>query len=354
MDQPTLDSRVETCQVDSGVESKGSIKSVESRLDSSEALESIIFGPVFSRRFGLSLGVDLSPHRKQCNFDCVYCELHKAKPMDSMELVLPAKTVIQAITQALQTHSNVDVLSFTATGEPTLYPHLYEVITAIAPLLPQGTKSLILSNGSRFLAQSRALHAFDMVKFSLDAALPSAFKRVDRPSKSLDLAQILQGIKEFAASYRGELIAEVLLVQGHNDMQKNLYAIAEFLRQIPISRVDLGSIDRPSAYPVRALSQERLQELSRIFAGLPLSMPQRSVPKQSTFANTPQCPNGDNLSPRSPNEIHKLIATRPIACDEASRLFSQQELAYLQELVSQGLITIKQQGESGFYVAHKG
>ncbi|MBR2494799.1 radical SAM protein [Helicobacter sp.] len=354
MDQPTLDSRVETCQVDSGVESKGSIKSVESRLDSSEALESIIFGPVLSRRFGLSLGVDLSPHRKQCNFDCVYCELHKAKPMDSMELVLPAKTVIQAITQALQTHSNVDVLSFTATGEPTLYPHLYEVITAIAPLLPQGTKSLILSNGSRFLAQSRALHAFDMVKFSLDAALPSAFKRVDRPSKSLDLAQILQGIKEFAASYRGELIAEVLLVQGHNDMQKNLYAIAEFLRQIPISRVDLGSIDRPSAYPVRALSQERLQELSRIFAGLPLSMPQRSVPKQSTFANTPQYPNGDNLSPRSPNEIHKLIATRPIACDEASRLFSQQELAYLQELVSQGLITIKQQGGSGFYVAHKG
>lgn len=176
--------------------------------------------------------------------------------MDSMEVVLPPQAVIQAIKQALQVHRAIDVLSFTATGEPTLYPHLYEVITAVTPFLPQGTKSLILSNGSNLVAQKHALNVFDMVKFSLDAVVPSAFKKVDRPSKSLDIAQILQGIREFASSYKGELIAEVLLVQGHNDTQENLYAIAEFLRQIPISRVDLGSIDRPSAYAVKPLSNE--------------------------------------------------------------------------------------------------
>ena len=172
----------------------------KSSIDSSpNPLESIIFGPVRSRRFGLSLGVDLSPSHKQCNFDCVYCELHKAGPMDSMEVVLPPQAVIQAIKQALQVHRAIDVLSFTATGEPTLYPHLYEVITAVTPFLPQGTKSLILSNGSNLVAQKHALNAFDMVKFSLDAVVPSAFKKVDRPSKSLDIAQILQGIREFAS-----------------------------------------------------------------------------------------------------------------------------------------------------------
>ena len=331
----------------SRLESTSPIQSPESK----DSLESIIFGPVLSRRFGLSLGVDLSPAKKQCNFDCVYCELHKAAPMDSMELVLPAKAVIQAITQALQLHSNIDVLSFTATGEPTLYPHLYEVITAITPLLPQGTKSLILSNGSRLLEQSRALHAFDMVKFSLDAAVPSAFKRVDRPSTSLDLAQILQGIREFAASYKGELIAEVLLVQGHNDTPENLAAIAEFLRGLPnLARVDLGSIDRPSAYAVKPLSNERLQEIAEIFSGLPLVLPSRVSQKnqdsQDDLAQNPPT----KSPPRGKETLLKLIATRPIACDEATQIFSPQELAQLQKLIDQGVVIIKQQGVNRFYV----
>lgn len=327
-------------------------KTKKSSIDSSSnPLESIIFGPVRSRRFGLSLGVDLSPSHKQCNFDCVYCELHKADPMDSMEVVLPPQAVIQAIKQALQVHRAIDVLSFTATGEPTLYPHLYEVITAVTPFLPQGTKSLILSNGSNLVAQKHALNVFDMVKFSLDAVVPSAFKKVDRPSKSLDIAQILQGIREFASSYKGELIAEVLLVQGHNDTQENLYAIAEFLRQIPISRVDLGSIDRPSAYAVKPLSNERLQEMAEIFSGLPLMLPSRVSSKnqdsQDDLAQNPPA----KSSPRSKETLLKLIATRPIACDEAAQIFSPQELAQLQTLIAQGAVIIKQQGGNKFYTA---
>lgn len=271
--------------------------------------------------------------------------------MDSMEVVLPPQAVIQAIKQALQVHRAIDVLSFTATGEPTLYPHLYEVITAVTPFLPQGTKSLILSNGSNLVAQKHALNAFDMVKFSLDAVVPSAFKKVDRPSKSLDIAQILQGIREFASSYKGELIAEVLLVQGHNDTQENLYAIAEFLRQIPISRVDLGSIDRPSAYAVKPLSNERLQEMAEIFSGLPLMLPSRVSSKnqdsQDDLAQNPPA----KSSPRSKETLLKLIATRPIACDEAAQIFSPQELAQLQTLIAQGAVIIKQQGGNKFYTA---
>ena len=61
----------------------------------------IVFGPVHSRRFGRSLGVDLSPKIKQCNFDCVYCELQKAKSVDSMGDVVPLQEIIESVKKAI-------------------------------------------------------------------------------------------------------------------------------------------------------------------------------------------------------------------------------------------------------------
>ncbi len=220
--------------------------------------------------------MDLSPSKKQCNFDCVYCELHKSAPMDSMEEVLPPAQILQAIAEALQAHKNIDVLTFTATGEPTLYPHLRELITSAKPLLPAHIKTLILSNGSRFAQAHDALLLFDMVKFSIDAALAKEFRKIDRPSRALDLPAMLAAIERFAREYRGELIAEVLLVEGHNDTRENLEAIAAFLRRVRVARVDIGSIDRPSAYQVRAVSDAKLAWASGFFTGLNVSLPTRA------------------------------------------------------------------------------
>lgn len=354
--------------------------------------DSIIFGPVYSRRFGRSLGIDLSPAKKQCNFDCVYCELHKAAPMDSQAQAIAPQLIIAAIESALKRYGKkgrgensliknpsikgspikdapIDVLTFTATGEPTLYPHLHEVIAHIAPLLREyypHIRSLILSNGSLLLAQKPALLLFDMVKFSIDAAIPLAFKRVDRPSASLDLPSMLEGIKEFARAYQasgGELIAEILLVRGHNDSAENLRAIASFLREIPnLARVDLGTIDRPSAYPVQALSQKELAECARYFDDLPLSLPAREnlAPDSSPLeSNVPESsaksPIDSTKAAKHTATLLKLLATRPIACDEAGSICESicgsgdLGLAILRDLLAQGHITIKSQGAHQFY-----
>ena len=101
----------------------------------------IIFGPVQSRRFGKSLGVDLSPNRKQCNFDCVYCELRGAKSVAQMSDIVPLDLLISETKSALELHKNIDVLTITANGEPTLYPHLADFIATIKPFLPSSKKS---------------------------------------------------------------------------------------------------------------------------------------------------------------------------------------------------------------------
>lgn len=346
------------------------------RESSADCVDSIVFGPVYSRRFGRSLGIDLSPAKKQCNFDCVYCELHKAAPMDSQEQVILPEQVIAAIESALKRldnkgqgrdrNSGIDVLTFTATGEPTLYPHLYEVIAHIAPLLRTHyphIRSLILSNGSLLLAQKPALLLFDIVKFSIDAAIPQAFKRIDRPSTALHLPEILHGIKAFAQEYasksrNGKLIAEILLVSGHNDSPQNLEAIASFLRELPnLARVDLGSIDRPSAYPVRALNDEQIAECARYFTDLPFSLPKRQNPapnQAEPYSSSPESSGLDSgEKSRAIAKLLKLLATRPLACDEAESICKDtcgdMGLTMLQELLAQGRIAIKSQGTHQFY-----
>ncbi|WP_457599000.1 radical SAM protein, partial [Hydrogenimonas sp.] len=87
-----------------------------------------IFGPIPSRRFGVSLGIDLSPGRKQCNFDCLYCELSPSKPVERSENPPPVERIITELADALEEHPDTEVITLTANGEPTLYPDLEELI----------------------------------------------------------------------------------------------------------------------------------------------------------------------------------------------------------------------------------
>ena len=89
---------------------------------------SIIFGPIPSRRFGISLGIDLSPSKKQCNFDCLYCELEGAKTVEKMDEFPSVEDIIKEIKNSFLIHPKIDVLTLTCNGEPTLYPKLNELL----------------------------------------------------------------------------------------------------------------------------------------------------------------------------------------------------------------------------------
>ena len=158
----------------------------------------IIFGPIHSRRFGKSLGVDLSPGKKQCNFDCLYCELDAAKTMDTYDDVVSVEAVTTALKTALKEHDDVDFITLTANGEPTLYPHLSELIDEINTF-KGSTKTLILTNAANIddVTVQDALLKLDEVKLSLDCATQKCLQKLDRSHKGIDVENIKAGMLAF-------------------------------------------------------------------------------------------------------------------------------------------------------------
>lgn len=304
----------------------------------------ITFGPVYSRRFGWSLGVDLSPQKKQCNFDCVYCELQSAKTMENMEEILPPQCIIESVRQALQ-NTHCDVLSITANGEPTLYPHLKELITELRAYVPEKVQLLILTNGSLLWKERvrEALKLFDIVKFSCDAFDPKIFKKVDRPHHSLSIDVIKAGIREFCSEFQGKIVAEVLLVSGINDGRESAQELASFLASLGALRVDIGSIDRPPAYKVEAIESQKLEELAeyfRIFPHLEVNIPKRSIDSQV----------GTQMQSYDEASLLGLIKRRPLSKSDASRMFDKQTLALIESMCQKNRIQLCVVGEIEFYM----
>lgn len=304
----------------------------------------IIFGPVQSRRFGESLGIDLSPKTKQCNYDCLYCELKGKKAQDSMQEILEVEEILEAIKKGLKQFKNIQSLTITANGEPTLYPYLYELMLRLEDIKGE-VQTLLLTNGSLLwdLSVSRACLLFDKVKFSLDAISPEVFKKIDRPTKNISLEQILQGIYQFSADFSGELYAEILFVKNINDSLNEIKKMARFLAPMRLKRLDISSIDRPPAYKVSPIPQEQLEIFARIFRDfkIPTFLPTRTP-------NTKK----ENLN-LSQDEILKTLALRPMSKEDIESLWNEESINRLEILHQQGKIKLSKNNEVEFYCLEK-
>lgn len=299
----------------------------------------IIFGPVNSRRFGKSLGIDLSPSKKQCNFDCLYCELKPAKTVDSYSDVLSVENIITALKNALAKHQDIDVITLTANGEPTLYPYLDELIDEI-DRLKGNIKTLILSNGSTIdkAEVQKALLKLDTVKLSLDCANAGCLKKLDRASKSIDIENIKRGMLVFKGIYNGALIIEVLFVKNINDDAKNISGLNEYLLKLQPSRIDIGSIDRPPAYDVKGLNYDELLKLSKQFdTRLPIYIVSRKITKIKAENY------GDD-------EILTTLANRPLTDEDIVILFDKESQERVKELLNMGKLK-KIENEGIFFYA---
>ncbi|EJJ3308809.1 radical SAM protein [Campylobacter coli] len=236
----------------------------------------ILFGPINSRRFGRSLGIDLSPSKKQCNFDCVYCELDPKKAQEKQDEIISIDKIISEVKVVLEKNVEFDFLTLTANGEPSLYPHLNELILSLRSIA-KDKKLLILSNGTAVLDGDKfnALLKLDVVKFSLDSAVAKTFYRIDRALKNIDLEKMIEKMAEFKTQFKGDLVMEILVVKDLNDNEEEFIALNQALAKIAPLRVDLSTIDRPPAYAVKKISEERLLELSKLITSTPVLLPKR-------------------------------------------------------------------------------
>ncbi|MFB1007579.1 MAG: radical SAM protein [Sulfurospirillum sp.] len=300
-------------------------------------MSNIIFGPITSRRFGQSLGIDLSPNSKQCNFDCLYCELKGAKTVNSASNTPSVQEVLNALNEALYKHHNLDVITLTANGEPTLYPKLDTLVDEILKIKKE-TKLLILSNGSTIadpLIQN-TLSKLDIVKLSLDCVSPKCFKKLDRAHKGIEISQIVEGMKSFRERYAGELVIEILVVESLNDTEEEFQALNAVLYAISPDRIDVGTIDRPPAYEVKGVSIERLIELSNILQNLPVSIAYKKnyIPQKRYF---------------SEEEIYELLARRPQSFEDIALCFDEKSLENLTHLVEAKRLYVKNIAGVNFY-----
>jgi len=240
-------------------------------------MSNIIFGPIHSRRFGKSLGVDLSPGKKQCNFDCLYCELDPAKTMDAYDDVVSVEEIAKAVKTALHEYKDIDFITLTANGEPTLYPYLSELIDEINSF-KGNTKTLILTNAATIddIKTQKALLKLDEVKLSLDCATQKCLKKLDRSHSGIDVENIKAGMLAFKSKYDGPLVIEILIVKSLNDSKEEIAKLNEYLLKLQPTRIDIGTIDRPPAFDVKPVSYEELLEMSHRFeSSLPIYIASR-------------------------------------------------------------------------------
>ena len=283
----------------------------------------IIFGPIHSRRFGKSLGVDLSPSKKQCNFDCLYCELEPAKTVDAYDEVVGVEEVSTALKSALKEHGDVDFITLTANGEPTLYPYLSELIDEINTF-KGSTKTLILSNAANIedVKVQDALLKLDEVKLSLDCATQKCLQKLDRSHKGINVENIKAGMLAFKARYNGPLVIEILIVKTLNDSKEEIAKLNEYLLKLRPTRIDIGTIDRPPAFDVKPVSYEKLLEISHLFdSTLPLYIASRK--KAEISAST-----------YSEEEILETLSKRPLTAEDIEALFDEESQKSVQNLLA--------------------
>lgn len=224
-----------------------------------------VFGPVPSRRLGLSLGIDLIPP-KTCTFDCLYCQVGrttlktvKAAPFVHVEVVM------DEIKRKLE-KCDPDVVTLSGSGEPTLNSEIEQVIAGIKKMTEQ--KVVLLTNGSLFWKEEirkRAMNA-DIVMPTLTSAFEKTFRKIHRPHPGLKLDVIIDGLKTFRSEYKGQLFLEIVLLAGINESGKEVEALKLLTDRICPDKIQLNTVVRPPADSrAMPLDRRRLEEIRMFF-----------------------------------------------------------------------------------------
>jgi len=206
-----------------------------------------VYGPVPSRRLGLSLGVDILPF-KTCTLDCAYCQLGSTgRTVLRRGSFFPPKDILAQVKEVLGSGRRIDVITFSGSGEPTLNRDIGRLIRAIKRMTR--VPVVVLTNGTLLGRPDvrRDLAAADIVVPSLDAVPEGLFRRVNRPHSSLRSDRLIEGLVRFREGFRGRIWLEVMLVKGINDSPAHVRALKKAVGRIAPDRVHLNTVVRPPA-----------------------------------------------------------------------------------------------------------
>jgi wyosine [tRNA(Phe)-imidazoG37] synthetase (radical SAM superfamily) len=238
--------------------------------------DQIIFGPVKSRRLGISLGVNLLPtDSKVCSFDCIYCECGWNPRTREKKAVLPSRQEVaqkmeEKLTKMINNQELPDVITFAGNGEPTLHPEFEGIIEDTIQLrnrFTPKTRIAVLSNATMLhkLGVIRALLLVDDNIQKLDSGKEETIRRIDCPNSNFKLKEVVENLK----SFQGKVIIQTMFIQGNykneridNTTKEEIEAWLKLIAEIGPSQVMIYTIDRDT--PASGIGKVEIDELNRI------------------------------------------------------------------------------------------
>ena len=222
-----------------------------------------LFGPVPSRRLGISLGIDLVP-MKTCTLNCIYCECGESThlTLERREYV-PFATVKQELSIYFENNPPPDYITFSGSGEPTLNSRIGDMLHFIKNHIHDIPVAL-LTNGTLFSQKQvrEDIKAATVIIPSLDAATEKVFRKINRPSPHLKVDTIIQGLIQLRKEYRGKIWLEIFIVPGMNDTEQELTALKQAIDKIKPDQVQINTLDRPGSVPtLRAATRQELEHV---------------------------------------------------------------------------------------------
>jgi len=308
-----------------------------------------IFGPVPSRRLGVSLGVDVVP-LKTCTFDCVYCQLGvtKNKTIDRQAFVSKV-SVLNELKETIDMEANrIDFVTFSGSGEPTLNSEIGEMIEQIKTFT--NIPIAVLTNGSLFYRDDvrKDLCKADLVVPSLDAITEDTFLKVNRPHKSLNLDMIIEGLKTFSQEFQGKIWLEIMLVKNINDDINELKHLRGLIRGIKLNKIHLNTVVRPPAEDFAlSITREEMINIANLFdERVEIIADFDKIVEHKIHANNELIK----------DQIMSLLKRRPCTVDDIATslgIHINEAIKYVNHLIENGLIRQLRSNNKWYYEISK-
>ena len=222
-----------------------------------------LFGPVPSRRLGISLGLDLVP-MKTCTLNCIYCECGRTTHLTlNRREYVPFEEVKKELSHFLSHNPRPDYITFSGSGEPTLNSTIGDVVHFIKTQT-FNIPVAVLTNGTLLFHKKVRDDIKDatVVIPSLDAVTKKTFAKIVRPDPKLNIDAIISGLIQFRKEYSGQIWLEIFIVPGINDTKEELTAIKGAIIKIRPDTVQLNTLDRPgTVQDIRSATRKELKSI---------------------------------------------------------------------------------------------
>jgi wyosine [tRNA(Phe)-imidazoG37] synthetase (radical SAM superfamily) len=302
-----------------------------------------VFGPVASRRLGISLGVDIIPY-KTCSLDCIYCECGRTTNLTlQRKHYFAPQIVLDEIKEIIASEKHIQYITFSGSGEPTLNKDIGEIIAGIKAMT--SIPIAVLTNGTLlYLKEARdEIIDADVVLPSLDAVSPGIFSRINRPHPALDINDIIQGLVDLKREFKGEIWLEIFIARGINDSVEELANLYRAVKKIQPHRVQLNSLDRPPAVEgTQPAGLETLERIQEQWGDLTVDIIKRIRQREEIAA----------FSFNLENNILNTIKRRPLTIDDLETLTGKNRLEifkYIDVLEKEKKVFPKIVGDKIFY-----